>query len=415
MTSVARVRASARARASVGASARMRRARRPVRARALFDGGTDAPVASAPRVDAEEVRARSRALVDAFESLDEEARVRLVERVVFGGGRDGLVAPDVRADVGAAGEDAREVRAVEEDVREVVRGDDDAVVSTEPTAEALADLRDFGPAVAAGEEPAAASEALAAKWREVFGEDPPESGGASVDDILGVSEGEGADGVLDAVRRALGTRAYAAERAWARIEYKFGRTGAIVASGLASVSAALITASIFSRSNRGEDDAERSRGSVEPVENVETDASRSAEEPTSVRPEPADGVLWVRKEEKVRLDDYVQSTPSSSTPTANTGVLWTRRETKERKPARERFGPPASGTFDDRNRREDDAPPRILWTRKIDPEVDELDEEYREPQSSRRFEARQSLISLDDNLEDLRAFPRASADRDSPR
>ena len=85
---------------------------------------------------------------------------------MFGVGSE-IVAPDVKMDV---------------DVDGVA-----AIGRAELTEEELADLRDFGPRPKAESGGGRRSERrrLVDKWREVFGEDPPENGGGGVEDILG--------------------------------------------------------------------------------------------------------------------------------------------------------------------------------------------------------------------------------------
>jgi hypothetical protein len=195
---------------------------------------------------------------------------------------------------------------------------------------------------------------------------------------------------------------------------KFGRQGAIVASGFASVSVVAVLSALFATSNAdAKSKVKDEAGGVAPALESEDDAVagdvKAFVEPTRREaPAPAPGgVLWERK---VIVDDD-DASPSSSSSSASNGVLWTRRSDEERrKPsARDRMGVPTA-TFDDRNRdrRGSEPPPQVIWTRKNDPEIDELDEDPQE-----RSPPRRASEALDDNLEDLRAFRRP--DRESPR
>lgn len=136
-----------RATASSTARARARDARRRRRARGTTAAfASDANVeramptpterAGAMERDARETRGRPRAetLVDAFESLPREERVRLVERYVLGDADD-VEAPAVAID-GAAAIGGAIARDVEREDEDAARG---------MTEEELADLRDFGP------------------------------------------------------------------------------------------------------------------------------------------------------------------------------------------------------------------------------------------------------------------------------
>ncbi|OUS48499.1 hypothetical protein BE221DRAFT_57143, partial [Ostreococcus tauri] len=236
-------------------------------------------------------------------------------------------------------------------------------------AEAAADLRDFGPA--ASGEAADQGEALREKWREIFGEDPPERGGASVEEIFNEEDDLIADGLVGEARRVL----YGVERSWDKLVYRFGRAGAIIASGFASVGAAVVLSSLF----KGPRETEVTSPPVEPKDDVEgavvDSASPSLLAALPVRPPSEGGVLWARKD-----DDEDNDVDDSATSTSlNAGILWTRSESREERiPARERFGRP-SKTFDDRDRTNDDEPtPRVLWTRKTDPEYDALEGDYAE-------------------------------------
>jgi len=381
--------------------ARARRRRTsPRTAAALASDADDARATPTPpevvEVVARAGRPRAEALVDAFESLPREARVRLVERYVLGasdggGGEAPAVAIDGASAIGSA------------------IASDDGRATRGTTEEELADLRDFGPSADARGD-ARGEDALADKWREVFGEDPPENNGGGVDDILGADDGAFGGGALDEARNAATRSAYAAERGWKKLVNKFGRQGAVVASGFASVSVVAVFSALFAKS-KAEDEA----GGVATALEIEDDAVAGdvkdfVEPPRREAPAPAPGgVLWERK---VIVDDD-DASPSSSSSASN-GVLWTRRNDEERrKPsARDRMGVPAA-TFDDRNRdrRGSEPPPQVIWTRKNDPEIDELDEDSQEQRL--RLPPRRASEALDDNLEDLRAFRRP--DRESPR
>ena len=404
-----------RATASSTARARARDARRRRRARGTTAAfASDANVeramptpterAGAMERDARETRGRPRAetLVDAFESLPREERVRLVERYVLGDADD-VEAPAVVID-GAAAIGGAIARDVEREDEDAARG---------MTEEELADLRDFGPSERARGD-ALGEDALVDKWREIFGEDPPENNGGGVDDILGADDGAFGGGVLEEARNAATRRAYAAERGWKKLVNKFGRQGAIVASGFASVSVVAVLSALFATSNAdAKSKVKDEAGGVAPALESEDDPVagdvKAFVEPTRREaPAPAPGgVLWERK---VIVDDD-DASPSSSSSSASNGVLWTRRSDEERrKPsARDRMGVPTA-TFDDRNRdrRGSEPPPQVIWTRKNDPEIDELDEDPQE-----RSPPRRASEALDDNLEDLRAFRRP--DRESPR
>ena len=390
------------------------RARAPAtRGRPLRAFGSETSLFVPPPASAstttEDARTRSKRIVDAFEALDEDARVALVERMLFG--EDGTrAAPELRveADARVASSARAESSEVDETTDDAL--DDENAVDGLSAAEAAADLRDFGPA--ASGEAADQGEALREKWREIFGEDPPERGGASVEEIFNEEDDLVADGLVGEARRVL----YGVERSWDKLVYRFGRVGAIIASGFASVGAAVVLSSLF----KGSRETEVASPPVEPKDDVEGAVVDSASPSlpllaaSPVRPPSEGGVLWARKD-----DDEDNDVDDSATSTAlNAGILWTRSESREERiPARERFGRP-SKTFDDRDRTDDDEPtPRVLWTRKTDPEYDALEGDYAEsePESESwsRPEPRRSEVPLDDNLEDLRAFPRF--DRDSPR
>jgi hypothetical protein len=218
--------------------------------------------------------------------------------------------------------------------------------------------------------------------------------------------------VLEEARNAATRRAYAAERGWKKLVNKFGRQGAVIASGFASVSVVAVFSALFAKSNAdAKSKVTDEAGGVAPAlenEDVADDVKAFVEPPRRDAPAPAPGgVLWERK---VIVDDDDASSSSSSSSASN-GVLWTRRNDEERrKPsARDRMGVPTA-TFDDRNRdrRGSEPPPQVIWTRKNDPEIDELDEGSQE-----RSPPRRASEALDDNLEDLRAFRRP--DRESPR
>jgi hypothetical protein len=134
------------------------------------------------------------------------------------------------------------------------------------------------------------------------------------------------------------------------------------------------------------------------------------------------GVLWERKSD---AGGDIARPPVAS----GAGVLWTRKEDGEkapRKSVRDRMGPPPSGTFDDRDRLE--PPKQVLWTRKNDPEFDDMDdadddedeydvvEDFSEPRAQRNVTQRPAASDLlDDNLEDLRAFRRKTESNSDPR
>lgn len=343
-----------------------------------------------------DARPNAETLVDAFESLPKEERVRLVERYVFGVGSE-TVAPDVKMD-----------ERVDVDIVGAA-----AIGRAELTEEELADLRDFGPPPPTGSVGADAfqsEDALVDKWREVFGEDPPENGGGSVEDILG-PEPQGIGAVVGGVKDAVSSKLYAVERAGDKLAYRFGRIGAVVASGLASVGVVFVVTSLLPKSQGATDE-------VYPIDRVASAAGRKDAEQTadakdgipemesSKAPSPTNGVLWERK-------TSVKEDVPDSAPSPTNGVLWTRKGDKEgRKSARERMGPPASGTFDDRGRSDEPAP-QVLWTRKNDPESSEMTVDS--PKARPRRRTRVAGSPLDDNLEDLRAFRRQDSERDSPR
>ena len=398
-SSRARARASPVARRRRGASVAARDASSsvpppsppPMEIAAAADASEASRTSSSSASADADARPNAETLVDAFESLPKEERVRLVERYVFGVGSE-IVAPDVKMDV---------------DVDGVA-----AIGRAELTEEELADLRDFGPPPKAGSGGADAfqsEDALVDKWREVFGEDPPENGGGGVEDILG-PEPEGIGSIVGGVKSAVSLKLYGVERAWDKLAYRFGRVGAIVASGLASVGIAVVVNSLIPKSQGAKDDVDL----INRVSSVgRKDAEQTAdakdtipEMEASKAPSSTNGVLWERK---TSVKEHVPD----PTPSSTNGVLWTRKGDKEgRKSARQRMGPAASGTFDDRDRGDEPAP-QVLWTRKNDPELSEMTVES--PKARPRRRMRVAGSPLDDNLEDLRAFRRQDSERDSPR
>jgi len=244
-SSRARARASPVARRRRGASVAARDASSsvpppsppPMEIAAAADASEASRTSSSSASADADARPNAETLVDAFESLPKEERVRLVERYVFGVGSE-IVAPDVKMDV---------------DVDGVA-----AIGRAELTEEELADLRDFGPPPKAGSGGADAfqsEDALVDKWREVFGEDPPENGGGGVEDILG-PEPEGIGSIVGGVKSAVSLKLYGVERAWDKLAYRFGRVGAIVASGLASVGIAVVVNSLIPKSQGAKDDVD---------------------------------------------------------------------------------------------------------------------------------------------------------------
>ena len=368
----------------------------PTEIASAADGSETSGTSSSTVSASADARPNAETLVDAFESLPKEERVRLVERYVFGVGSE-TVAPDVKMN-----------ERVDVDIVGAA-----AIGRAELTEEELADLRDFGPPPPTGSGGAGAfqsEDALVDKWREVFGEDPPENGGGSVEDILG-PEPQGIGAMVGGVKDAVSSKLYAVERARDKLAYRFGRVGAVVASGLASVGVAFVATSLLPKSQGATDE-------VYPINRVASAAGRKDAEQTayakdtipemesSKAPSSTNGVLWERK-------TSVKEDVPDSTPSPTNGVLWTRKGDKEgRKSARERMGPPASGTFDDRSRGDEPAP-QVLWTRKNDPESSEMTVDS--PKARPRRRTRVAGSPLDDNLEDLRAFRRQDSERDSPR
>jgi hypothetical protein len=359
--------------------------------------------------DGKESSADAERLVDAFEALPREERVRLIERVLFGpssGEPEVAVsrsAPSVAATASATGGSETE--------------DDEGVVASPsvsspafPSDEEL-DLRDFGPQATYSSDDAWTEDALVEKWREVFGDDPPENVG--VDAILGDdAELEGISALFAKVKTSTGSVLYAVERAWANLVYKFGRQGAIAATGLATLSAALVLSAIVDDSADDEKDEER-KSTAEKVAAAPEMKSAPSED---VSP-PSNGVLWERKEERVPVRN--EPPPSSSSSSSNNGVLWTRRddgESSSRSARRRGAARAASERFDD-GERDYEKPQQVLWTRKSDPESREFDDVPEASSSYRDRAPPRRAVDLDDNLEDVRAFSRRrdELDRDSPR
>ena len=205
--------------------------------------------------------------------------------------------------------------------------------------------------------------------------------------------------------------------------YRFGRQGAIAASGFVSVAVVVGFGALFGGQSstvavNSNDDAGETKANVsEPP--VANDTSTTA---SDVIIEPKAKLSGVLLERTSDAEGDIARPPVAS----GAGILWTRKEDGEkapRKSARERMGPPSSGTFDDRDRLE--PPKQVLWTRKNDPELDDIDDmdidgyEYNVVEDVpaprvRRNTARRPAASdlLDDNLEDLRAFRRKSENSD---
>ena len=357
--------------------------------------------------DEKESSADAERLVDAFEALPREERVRLIERVLFGpsSGEPEVVvsrsAPSVTATASATeGSDT----------------EDDGVVAPPsvsspafPSDEEL-DLRDFGPQATYSSDDAWTEDALVEKWREVFGDDPPENVG--VDAILGDdAELEGISALFAKVKTLTGSVLYAVERAWANLVYKFGRQGAIAATGLATLSAVFVLSAIVDDSADDDEDEDR-KSTAEKVAAAPEMKSAPSED---VSP-PSNGVLWERKEERIPVRN--EPPPSSST-SSNNGVLWTRRddgESSSRSARRRGVSRAASERFDD-GERDYEKPQQVLWTRKSNLESRDFDDVPEALSSYRERAPPRRAVDLDDNLEDVRAFSRRrdELDRDSPR
>jgi hypothetical protein len=356
--------------------------------------------------DEKESSANAERLVDAFEALPREERVRLIERVLFGPSGE----PEV-----ALSRSAPSV-AVTASGTEISKADDKAAPPPSVSAPAFPsdeelDLRDFGPQATYSSDGAWTEDTLVEKWREVFGDDPPENVG--VDAILGDdAELEGISALYAKVKTSTGSVLYAIERAWANLVYKFGRQGAIAATGLATLSAALVLSAIVDDSADDEKDEER-KSTAEKVAAAPEMKSAPSED---VSP-PSNGVLWERKEERVPVRN--EPPPSSSSSSSNNGVLWTRRddgESSSRSARRRGAARAASERFDD-GERDYEKPQQVLWTRKSDPESREFDDVPEASSSYRDRAPPRRAVDLDDNLEDVRAFSRRrdELDRDSPR
>ena len=379
-------------------------------------------------------------LVDAFEALPRDERIKLVERAVFGArGRDGdaevLGMLSRRQDDGEGvhTEDTKELSSLSAEL--VREAPDVRVEAREPASEPTRsndvgftdeelDLREFGEPSSDGSS-AWSDAALVEKWREVFGEDPPENSASGVEDILGADVGDD-ENIVARVGAAVARTSYAVERAWTKLVYRFGRQGAIVASGFVSVAVVVGFRALFGGQsptvavNSNDDEGETKANVSEPP--VANDTSTTASDVIVEPKAQSSGVLWERKSD---AEGDIERPPVAS----GAGILWTRKEAGEkaqRKSARERMGPPSSGTFDDRDRLE--PPKQVLWTRKNDPELDDMDDmddmdidgnEYDVVEDVpvprvRRNTARRPAASdlLDDNLEDLRAFRRKSENSD---
>ena len=377
-------------------------------------------------------------LVDAFEALPRDERIKLVERAVFGArGRDadaealGMLSRRQDDGEGVHTEDTKEISSLSAEL--VREAPDVRVEAHEPASEPTRsndvgftdeelDLREFGEPSSDGSL-AWSDAALVEKWREVFGEDPPENSASGVEDILGADVGND-ENIVARVGAALARTSYTVERAWTKLVYRFGRQGAIVASGFVSVAVVVGFGALFGGKsptvavNSNDDEGETKANLSEPP--VANDTSTTASDVIVEPKAKLSGVLWERKSD---AEGDIARPPVAS----GAGVLWTRKEDGEkapRKSARERMGPPSSGTFDDRDRLE--PPKQVLWTRKNDPELDDMDDiddmdidgyEYVEDVPAprvRRNTARRPAASdlLDDNLEDLRAFRRKSENSD---
>lgn len=360
--------------------------------------------------DGKESSADAERLVDAFEALPREERVRLIERVLFGPSSG---EPEV-----ATSRSAPSVAATASATEGSETRDDERVASpsvsspASPSDEEL-DLRDFGPQATYSSDDAWTEDALVEKWREVFGDDPPENVG--VDAILGDdAELEGISALFAKVKTSTGSVLYAVERAWANLVYKFGRQGAIVATGLATLSAALVLSAIVDDSADDEEDEER-KSTAEKV----AAAPEMKSAPSKDVPPPSNGVLWERKEERIPVRNEPPPSSSSSSSSSNNGVLWTRRddgESSSRSARRRGASRAASERFED-GERDYEKPQQVLWTRKSDPESREFDDVPEASSSYRERAPPRRAVDLDDNLEDVRAFSRRrdELDRDSPR
>lgn len=358
--------------------------------------------------DGKESSADAERLVDAFEALPREERVRLIERVLFGpSSGEPEVAVSRSAPSVAATASATEGSDTE----------DDGVVAPPsvsspafPSDEEL-DLRDFGPQATYSSDDAWTEDALVEKWREVFGDDPPENVG--VDAILGDdAELAGISALFAKVKTSMGSVLYAVERAWANLVYKFGRQGAIAATGLATLSAALVLSAIVDDSADDEEDEDR-KSTAEKV--AATPEMKSA--PSEDVSPPSNGVLWERKEERISVRN--EPPPSSSSSSSNNGVLWTRRddgESSSRSAQRRGVSRAASERLDD-GERDYERPQQVLWTRKSNLESRDFDDVPEASSSYRERAPPRRAVDLDDNLEDVRAFSRRrdELDRDSPR
>ena len=376
-------------------------------------------------------------LVDAFEALPRDERIKLVERAVFGArGRDadaealGMLSRRQYDGEGVHTEDTKELSSLSAEL--VREAPDVRVEAREPASEPTRsndigftdeelDLREFGEPSSDGSS-AWSDAALVEKWREVFGEDPPENSASGVEDILGADVGDD-ENIVARVGAAVARTSYAVERAWTKLVYRFGRQGAIVASGFVSVAVVVGFGALFGGQSstvavNSNDDAGETKANVsEPP--VANDTSTTASDVVIEPKAKLSGVLWERTSD---AEGDIARPPVAS----GAGILWTRKEDGEkapRKSARERMGPPSSGTFDDRDRLE--PPKQVLWTRKNDPELDDIDDmdidgyEYNVVEDVpaprvRRNTARRPAASdlLDDNLEDLRAFRRKSENSD---
>ena len=137
-------------------------------------------------------------------------------------------------------------------------------------------------------------------------------------------------------------------RAWDKLAYRFGRVGAIVASGLASVGIAVVVNSLIPKSQGAKDD-------VDLINRVSSVGRKDAEQTpseghdpemeASKAPSSTNGVLWERK---TSVKEHVPD----PTPSSTNGVLWTRKGDKEgRKSARQRMGPAHRNVRRSRSRR----------------------------------------------------------------
>lgn len=358
--------------------------------------------------DGKESSADAERLVDAFEALPREERVRLIERVLFGpSSGEPEVAVSRSAPSVAATASATEGSDTEYDG---VVAPPSVSSPAFPSDEEL-DLRDFGPQATYSSDDAWTEDALVEKWREVFGDDPPENVG--VDAILGDdAELEGISALFAKVKTLTGSVLYAVERAWANLVYKFGRQGAIAATGLATLSAVFVLSAIVDDSADDEEDEDR-KSTAEKVAAAPEMKSAPSED---VSP-PSNGVLWERKEERISVRN--EPPPSSSSSSSNNGVLWTRRddgESSSRSAWRRGVSRATSERFDD-GERDYERPQQVLWTRKSNLESRDFDDVPEASSSYRERAPPRRAVDLDDNLEDVRAFSRRrdELDRDSPR